>query len=343
MQVLIKLLFTKEKKCAKIKKRSKGNYGLMKKLKTILTVVFIISLVGGLWYKNSNKNTFKTTEFLFDTTCTVTAYGSSAKDATKEAFSLIEEIHSLTNYFSDSSDVQRINSSKVGESIKIDKMTADIIKCAIKISEKTDGAFDITIAPLSDLWDFKAENPLIPDDESIKKAKEKVDYTALILDYENCTITKKADVKIDLGAAAKGYACDRAAEIFKEKGISAIIDLGGNIVCTGKNPKTKNGLWRIGLQTPFGATGSFEKIVEIESGSVVTSGIYQRFFEKNGEKFHHIIDPKTGYPKNTEYNATTIVSKSSLLADCLSTACFILGEEDGKKLTKEYDAEIYYY
>ena len=114
----------------------------MKKLKTILTVLFIISLIGGLWYNNSNKNTFKTTEFLFDTTCTVTAYGSGAKDATKEAFSLIEEIHSLTNYFSDTSDVQRINSSKLGESIIIDKMTADIIKCAIEISKETDGNYN---------------------------------------------------------------------------------------------------------------------------------------------------------------------------------------------------------
>jgi len=315
----------------------------MKKIKRILTIIFIAALFFGLWYKSADKNAFKTTEFLFDTTCSVTAYGKGAKKATEEAFILIEEIHSLTNFYSETSDVSRINSLKAGESIKISKTTADILKCALEICEKTSGAFDVTIAPLANLWNFKAETPSIPDYKDIKIAKDKVDYTALLLDIDTLTLTKKTDAKIDLGAAAKGYACDRATEIFKEKGISAIIDLGGNISCTGKNPNTKNGIWRIGLQTPFDATGSFEKVVEISSGTVVTSGTYQRYFEKNNEIYHHIIDPKTGYPKKADYKAVTIVTESSLLADCLSTACFVLGEENGKKLADEYGVQIYYY
>ena len=315
----------------------------MKKIKGILTIIFIAALFFGLWHKSADKNTFKTTEFLFDTTCSVTAYGKGAKKAATQAFMLIDEIHSLTNFYSETSDVSRINSLKAGESIKIDKITADILKAALEISEKTNGAFDITVAPLSTLWNFKSEKPTVPSVEDIKLAKDKVDYTALFLDIDTLTLTKKTDVKIDLGAAAKGYACDRATEIFKEKGISAIIDLGGNISCTGKNPNTKNELWRIGLQTPFEATGSFEKVVEILSGTVVTSGTYQRYFEKNNEIYHHIIDPETGYPKKADYNAVTIVTDSSLLADCLSTACFVLGEEDGKRLADEYGVQIYYY
>lgn len=315
----------------------------MKKLKNILTLLFIAALIFGLWYKNSGSSAYKTTEFLFDTTCSVTAYGRAAEASAKEAFIIIEEIHSLTNLFSSSSDVAKINSASPGETVKINKMTAEILKTALEISEKTNGAFDPTIEPLSTLWDFKAENPSVPTEKEIKAAAKKVDYTALILDTEACTVTKKANVKIDLGAAAKGYACDKATEIFKKKNISAIIDLGGNVSCTGKNPKTKDGLWRVGLQTPFKATGSFEKITEISEGSVVTSGTYQRYFEKNGEKYHHIIDPESGYPKKAEYNAVTVVTNSSLLADCLSTACFVLGKEAGRKLAEEYNAQIYYY
>lgn len=316
----------------------------MKKLKSTLTALFVLVLVSGLWYKNAGfGKPYKTTEFLFDTTCSVTAYGKDAKKTSEEAFLLIEEIHNLTNFFSNSSDVARINKASMGEVVKINKMTAEILDTALEICEKSNGAFDITIAPLSALWDFKRENPTVPNVEEIKSAVKKVDYTKIVLNKNNLTVTKKADVKIDLGAAAKGYACDMATEIFKRNGIPAIIDLGGNVSCIGKNPKTKNGMWRVGLQTPFEATGNFDKTIEIASGSVVTSGTYQRFFEENDQKYHHIIDPETGYPKKADYNAVTVINESSLLGDCLSTACFVLGEEDGKKLAEEYKSEIYYY
>lgn len=200
-----------------MKKLRKVNI-IMKKLKSALTVLFVFALIFGLWYKNGGfGKPYKTTEFLFDTTCSVTAYGSGAKKAAEEAFNVIEEIHNLTNFFSSSSDVAKINSAAVGESIKIDKMTVEILNTALEICEKSGGAFDITVAPLSVLWDFKRENPTVPKAAEIKAAAEKVDYTALVIDTENCTVTKKSDVKIDLGAAAKGYACDKAAEVFKTK------------------------------------------------------------------------------------------------------------------------------
>lgn len=317
----------------------------MKKLRNILSLVFIFLFFAGLLFNYYKQNSsYEVTEFLFDTTCTVSANGKNAKIACKEAFSEIEEIHTLTNFYSDTSDVSKINHAKEYEPVVIDKRTMEILSVALEVCEKSGGAFDITIAPLSVLWDFKREKPDIPTKTDINLAKEKINYKNMVIDKENLTVLKKnAETKIDLGAAAKGYASDKAVEIFKKYNISAVIDLGGNVSCTGKNSNSKNGLWKIGLQTPFKQTGSYEKTVEIAEGTVVTSGTYQRFFEIDEKKYHHIIDPKTGYPKEASYNAVTITGKSSLLADCLSTACFVLGKEQGVKLANYYNVEIYYY
>lgn len=323
----------------------KGIFIAMKKFKNILTIIFIIVFFSGLIYSYyKEEKEFRQTEFLFDTTCTISASGKDVKNVCQKAFSEVEEIHKLTNFYSDNSDVSKINKAKENEIIIIDKRTMDILEVSLEICEKSGGNFDITIAPLSTLWDFKSKKPKIPTETDIFNAKKQVDFKNIVLDKENLTVKKLDEkTKIDLGAVAKGYASDKAVEIFKKHNISAVIDLGGNVSCTGKNLKPKNGLWKIGLQTPFKATGSYEKTVELEEGTVVTSGTYQRYFELNEKNYHHLIDPKTGYPKEADYNAVTVVGKSSLLSDCLSTACFILGKDEGEKLAKYYNVEIYYY
>lgn len=317
----------------------------MKKLKTILTLIFIISLIFVLLQKNGYRvNSYKDTEFLFDTTCSISAYGKKSKNATVEAFREIEKIHKLTNYYSESSDVSKINSAEKNIKIKISKQTAEIIDCAIIFSEMSGGAFDITIAPVSSLWDFKSGENIIPQKEAIETTLKNVDFKMLTLDMENLEITKKSDdLKIDLGGIAKGYACDMAKEILEKYGCSGIINLGGNIGCVGENPESKDGIWRVGLQTPFETDGKYEKVLEIYSGCVVTSGTYQRYFEKDGKIYHHIINPADGYPKKADYSGVTITHNSAMTADCLSTACFVLGEEEGKKLAEKFGAEIYYY
>lgn len=317
----------------------------MKKLKTILTLFFIIGLIFVLLQKNGYRvDSYKDTEFLFDTTCSISAYGKNSKTAAVEAFSEIEKIHKLTNYYSESSDVAKINCAEKDIKIKIDKQTAEIIECAIILSEMSGGAFDITVAPVSSLWDFKSGKNLIPKEEVIDTMLKNVDFKMLTLDMENLEITKKSDdLKIDLGGIAKGYACDMAKKVFEKYGCSGIINLGGNIGCVGENPETKDGNWRVGLQIPFETDGKYERVLEISSGCVVTSGTYQRYFEKDGKIYHHIINPADGYPKEADYSAVTITHNSAMTADCLSTACFVLGEEEGKKLAEKFGAEIYYY
>lgn len=315
----------------------------MKKLKYFFGAVFILILLLGLW-KKSGSSEFTQTEFLFDTNCSVTFYGKDAKEAAKAVFSRLDEIDALMDMYSETSDVARINRAAAFEKVKISRDTAKVISAALRISEMSGGAFDITVASLKRIWNFEAENPRIPSDEEIETVKDFVGYKNIILDSEKLTVSKKFDkVEIDLGGAAKGYAADEAAKIAKKYNLSGgIIDLGGNILCFGKNPKSENGKWKIGVQKPFEPTGTYERIIETDGSAVVTSGIYQRYFKSDGKIYHHILDPKTGKPKNAKYEGVTIEMKSALYADCLATAVYVMGER-GKELVEEMGGRCYIY
>lgn len=317
---------------------------MIKNLKKVLTFVFVVLVFVSFWYKGTVKQkSYESSEFLFDTVCKITAYGRNSKAAVDAAFESIKKINDLTDFYSEDSEVSKINSAKSGEITKISADTAKILKTALVVSEKSGGAFDPTVAPLSELWNFK-EAKIPPGDELIKKALENVDYRLVVLDEKNLTVKKKKDgVKIDLGGAAKGYACDVAAAVLKEHGTSGTVDLGGNIACVGKSEKSSDGGWRVGLQKPFEPVGTYEKVISVFEKSVVTSGNYQRYFEYNNKIYHHILNTETGFPKEADYNAVTVVSSSSLEADCLSTACFVLGKEKGEALAKEFGAEVYFY
>lgn len=283
---------------------------------------------------------YSDTRFLMDTVCTIRAGGKEAKAAVDAAFERIEEIAAAVDYYSDSSEVSAINRAEAGEAVPVGEDVSEILTAALDISEKSDGAFDITVAPLKDLWH-------ISDGAHEPPAQADIDATLTHIGYKKITLADgtvtKSDfeTKIDLGGAAKGYAADRAAELLRNAGVSyALIDLGGNIYALGKNPNRSDGGWLIGLQKPFGQSGEYFTSVTITEGAVVTSGTYQRFFEWDGTLYHHIINPKTGCPADSGISGASIVSDSALLADCLSTACMVLGEEDGRALAAEYGAEL---
>lgn len=317
----------------------------MKKIKTIAIALLILALTGG-FVRQSIVRTRKTEEsqFLFDTLCTITVYQRGAKDAVDQAFSELSRLHKLTDFFDEGSDVSKINKAAANQEIQVAPEVIEIIEAAQEVYRASDGAFDITVAPLSMLWKFDTETPAPPEKAQITQALSRVGGENLKINKETMTVTKlQEDIQIDLGGAAKGYAGDLAVKVLKDCGIeSGIVDLGGNITCFGKNPNTKNGTWRIGLQTPFAPTGDFETSVEVEGGAVVTSGTYQRYFEHNGKKYHHIIDPKTGYPANKEYSSVTVKAENTLMADCLATAIFVAGREKGEKLAEEFGAEVYF-
>ncbi len=314
-----------------------------KKLRPLILAVIILTAVISLWYKNGNAlSSYTSREFLFDTECTITAYGKNAKDAVEAAFERLEEVHALTDMYSDSSDVYRINTAAANTAIEVSAVTAEILDNALRISADSDGAFDITVASVTKHWNFKSEAPKPPRDSEITAGLAHVNFKNLNLNTEKLTVTKTdSQTEIDLGGAAKGYAGDEAMRVLKEYGIdSAIADLGGNVTCMGKNPKSKDGTWRVGIQVPFAPTGEYDDVAETDGGAVVTSGSYQRSFEYGGKLYHHIIDPETGYPAEKDYSSVTIICDSSCLADCLATACFVMGREKGSALAARYGAEI---
>lgn len=280
------------------------------------------------------------TQFLMDTVCTITAGGKQGKAAVAAAMEEIRRIQEVADFYQEGSTVSRFNRSKAGEAVPIDPHTEAMVSVALEISRASEGAFDITIAPVSRLWPFHGEeSPTPPDPDLLERERSKVGWEALILDQENHTLTKTRDgVEIDLGGAAKGYAADRAIAVLQESGAEyGILNLGGNVAVFGENPHRRDGSWQVGLQTPFGEAGEYAETVRLEgSGAVVTAGTYQRCFTYQGKFYHHILDPTRGMPAESRIDGVTIVADSGLLADCLSTACLVLGKEKGAKLAQDY-------
>lgn len=317
----------------------------MKRFRVVFSALLILTLVGGLFYRSYNRvQVTEKTEFLFDTYCTVTVYSRNADQAVDAVFEEMRKIHKLTDFFDEDSEVSKINKTAKTQAVPVSDEVLQILKTANEIKDKSDGAFDVCVAPLSVLWKFDAANAQLPKPELIQERLAKVRESGLNLDLKSKTVTKQTDeTTIDLGGAAKGYAGDAAVRILHNYGIkSAIVDLGGNIICIGENPTTKDKKWHIGLQKPFAATGEYSRVIEVTSGAVVTSGIYQRYFEKDGRIYHHIIDPRSGYPKEQKFKSVTVTADNSLIADCIATAVYVLGQDKGEKLAEEYGAELYF-
>ncbi len=308
----------------------------------ILTICLIFAFCGCTYI--GAKNEFSDSLFVMDTVCTVKAGGNNSEAAVKSAFSKISEIAEKTDFFSDKSEVGVINNLPADTEYTLSEDVFNIIDTALSVSEKSDGAFDITVAPVSSLWKKAQNDKALPDNSLISDALKNVGYKNLILNKDTHTLKKaSADTEIDLGGCAKGYAADCAAKILKEHNIDyGIIDLGGNIVTVGKNPKSSDGKWSIGIQRPFSQNGEIFTAVSTEESAVVTSGIYQRYFEKDGKIYHHIVNPKTGYPSESKHKGASIVSSSALLADCLSTACMVLPEDKAEALSAGFDTRLIY-
>lgn len=210
---------------------------------------------------------------------------------------------------------------------------ASLLSEGLDITRESDGAFDIAIAPLTSLWDFTAEDPKVPDDAAIQKALPLCSSDGVTIDGQDITLPSD-DIQFDVGAIAKGYIADRLKDFLVKKGVkSAIINLGGNVLCIGSKPDGTP--FKIGIQKPFADRNETEAVMDIAGKSVVSSGIYERCFKQNGKLYHHILNPKTGYPYDNSLISVTIISDQSVDGDALSTTCFALGLEDGLKFAEK--------
>ena len=277
---------------------------------------------------------------MLNTICSITVYSEENKDKTSEelvneAFDLCQTYEDTFSRTIEGSDIYNINNSG-GAPVTVSDDTIEILETAKYFSELSDGAFDITTAPLSIRWDFEGENPSVPPDDEIQELLATVDYTKIKIDGN--TVTLEAPVEaIDLGAIAKGYIADKLAEFLKDNGVtSAIISLGGNIYAIGENSEEKRP-FNLGVQDPQAEDGSILGYLQLSDKSLVTSGDYQRYFMQDGKRYHHILDPKTGYPAESGLSSVTIISDSSVVGDALSTTCFVLGKDKGLELINSYD------
>lgn len=303
----------------------------MKKIiSSILTACFIV-----LCFCSCSRNVYplSSTQIMMDTVVTVTIYNGN-DSALSGAMKLCKSYENLLSKTVADSDVYKINHSN-GQPIKVSDDTAELLKIALDIAEQSNGAFDPTVLPLVELWGVtNAKN--VPNDAEIQTALQSVGYKSVVLDGN--TVTMKNGAQLDLGGIAKGFIADKLKGYLLENGVtSAIINLGGNTLLVGN----KNGRdFSVGVQKPFGKNGELCATVMMSDKTAVTSGVYQRYFEQDGKIYHHIIDPKKGYPTDNGIYAVTVITDSSTVADGLSTACLILGVEKGKALAQRYGAEL---
>ena len=302
----------------------------MKKILLLITLVFCLTGCKKIEYPVSD------TDFLLNTVSTIDIYAYEGDEdpavIIDECFDYIRELEKILSRTVKNSDIAMLNKVS-GGTVSVSDETREVLEKSILYGELTDGAFDVTIARVSELWDFVSGEDIVPEENVIKEAVETVDYNNIKMDGNNVYLENGSE--IDLGAIAKGYIADKAAQFLREKGVtSAIVNLGGNNIVIGRNGERA---FRIGIQKPTATTGEFSGVVNIEDMSIVTSGAYQRFFVKDGVTYHHILDPETGYPAESDIASVSIICETSADADALSTSCFILGVEKAVELMDSLD------
>lgn len=274
------------------------------------------------------------TAVFFDTVVTICLYDSEDVNLLDAAFELCRQYENKFSRTIPTSEVAKINESS-GRPVTVSKETITLIKKGLYYCRLSDGAFDITIAPLSELWNFKSGDAVIPHEEKIQEMKEHVSYENIIIDGNSVTLLDP-DAALDLGGIAKGYIADILKAFLMENGVRhATVNLGGNVLVIGG--KSDDTPFYIGIQKPFARQNETIATLTLKDKSVVSSGIYERYFEKDDKIYHHILNPKTGYPYENNLYQVTIICQSSADGDALSTACFAMGAEKGMELINQLD------
>lgn len=302
-------------------------------MRKYILVIIICILFCGCQIKNDMA---EIQMFAMDTFIDLKAQGENGEKALLEAEKEINRLEKLFSPTIEQSEIFAINQYAAKQTVTVSKDTFDLIEKAKEYCNITEGAFDITIAPVVKAWGFTEEVKRVPSDEEIQQKLQLVDNNKLHIDKQNSTVyLENENMSIDLGGIAKGYASNKVNEILKKNGVSsAVISLGGNVSVTGKRPDGTK--WRIAVQDPMNSEG-YVGILNVEDTSVITSGVYQRFFEQNGKKYHHIIDTKTGKPTQNGLLSVTIVCDNGAMADALSTSVMVAGLQKGSELWRKLD------
>lgn len=317
----------------------------MKKFKTIAAVAVLIALIIAQTGCSSEVEPVSMDNYYLDTTCNITVYSTDkdggldegiANKAIDSAYELCAQLDKTISKTTKVSDIARLNDA-AGEWVEVSDYTVELLQAGLDYSAKSGGIFDITIGRLTNLWDFHAEEPVVPDEADLQDAVNHVDYSCVQIDGNKVRLTDP-EACIDLGGIAKGYIGDKMVENLENNGVtSAIVNLGGNIICIGGKPD--GDAFNIGVEAPFSDRTDIVGSIGVKDKTLVTSGVYERMFEKNGTIYHHILDVKTGYPKKSDLDSVTIVADKghSMNCDAMSTICLLKGYKEAREFIESID------
>lgn len=297
----------------------------------MILLLLLSLLVSGCSHVPSSAKEISRSGFFFDTLIDITIYGTDDKSLLDDSFDLCRKYESLLSMTVYSSDIARINSAGTNP-VHISQETMDLLDAAIEYNKLSDGRLDIAIGNLSSIWTQSRNDGHLPDSELIRDALPHAGLDKITVDKDMmCVYKSDPETALDLGSLGKGYVADRLKEMLVSRGVtSAIISLGGNIVTIGKKPDGR--AFHIGIKKPFSQDNEVAEEVSVWDKSVVTSGVYERYLSVDNRIYHHVLDPKTGYPADTDLMSATIICDSSLEADALSTICLIYGLDDAMQL-----------
>ncbi len=325
----------------------------LKKLNIIILAAVLMALAGCSGAGGTASEPVMGDGFYLDTICTISIYRMSdgrgevkpaadmsdeANAAIAEAFDLCSDLESKISRTRKGSDISRLNNAE-GEWVDVSEDTRELIQKGMEYSHSSDGSFDITVGGVTEQWDFHAPEgkAMVPDKEALAEAAKHINYRNIAIEGNRVRLTDP-ETKLDLGGIAKGWIGDRMTELLESKGVvSAVINLGGNVICIGG--KTDEDDFAIGVEAPFSDRKEIIGKIDARDRTLVTSGIYERQIEVNGERYHHILDTKTGWPVSTDLDAVTLIADKGRSGDidALSTICLIKGADEGMKLIEEQD------
>lgn len=294
-------------------------------LAVTFSVMLLSSCTGG-----DSASLYKVNRLIMGTLVQITVVGTDprAKEAAQAVIDELQRVENLSS-FHKPSELTRINDHAGQGPIKADAEILNLIEAGIRLSRKTQGAFDPTLGPVSRLWNFSAGDPRLPQASEIAQTMTEVGLGGIEIDSAAGTIRlDRTGMALDLGGIAKGYALDRARLVLEKFGVKgALVNAGGDILAVGEKAPGKP--WRVGVQDPRQGN-SIVAVASLKDKIIVTSGDYERFFIRDGKRYHHILDPRTGYPA-MGLRSVTIVANDGLTADALATAVFVLGPDEGLK------------
>lgn len=293
---------------------------------SLIIIMFSFMLTG---CTSKDTEPLEETEFMLGTICTIKIYDNKSSEVMSKAFDRIKDIENKMSVNKDGTEVDAVDAAAGMSYVKVSEDTFKVIKTGKEYSEKSGGKFDITIGPLVKLWGIGTDAAKLPSKSEIDDKRNLINYKDILLnETDKSVMLAKPGMELDLGGIAKGYSADEVARVLRENNVKhAIINLGGNVIVINDNVNGKP--WNIGIQNPFDTRGEIVGTISATNKTIVTSGIYERFFEKDGVRYHHILDPFTGYPMNSDLASVTVITDVSIDADAMTKNLFYLGSEKG--------------